>query len=217
MGPLLSTHSVAGDRRRVLGLVTAVVALVSAAMLALSFVIDLGGAERGLIFAVMPLLFYTGAAAVLLVKQGPPEEIELHEDGIVHVLGGVRQSWAWDQVRALDVAEHAGHSKAGCMIRFNDGQLLHISGLTENSPAIVTALTTRCLDARREPVRRRHKRRGAAGLGGVALVCGGVATWAVVAQLSGDPFKLARPAVALAIPAVISLTLLIAVLVTGRR
>lgn len=214
MGPLLSTHSVAGDRRRVLGLVTVVVALVSAAMLALSFVIDLGGAEHRLFLALMPLLFCAGAAAVLLVRPGPPEVVELHEDGIVHVLGGVRQSWAWDQARALDIAEH---SKAGCMIRFADGQLLHISGLTENSHAIVTALTTRCLDARREPVRKRYKRRGAAVLGGVALVCGGVATWAVVAQLSGDPFKLARPAVALAIPAVISLTLMIAVLVTGRR
>lgn len=214
MGPLLSTHPVADDRRRVLGLVTVLVALVSAAMLALSFVIDLGGAERGLVLALMPLLFCTGAAAVLLFRQGPPEVVELHEQGIVHVLGDVRQSWAWDQVQALDVAEH---SKAGCMIRFTDGQLLHISGLTENSAAIVTALTTRCLDARREPVRWKHKKRGAAVLGGVALVCGGVATWAVVAQLSGDPFRLARPAVALAIPAVISLTLLIAVLVTGRR
>lgn len=174
MGPPLSTHSVAGDRRRVLGRV----------------------------------------AVVLLVRPGPPEVIELHEDGIAHVLGGVRRSWTWDQVQALDVAESP---EADCTIRFTDGQLLHISGLTDTSRAIVAALTTRCLDARREPVRRKHKRRGAAVLGGAALVCGGVAAWAVLAQLSGHPLEMAQPAVALATPAVISSALLIAVLVTGRR
>jgi hypothetical protein len=218
MGSLRSTHPVDTGRRRVLGRVTLIIALVSAALLALMFVIDLGGAQYGLVFAA-------SAAVVLLRKAGRPEVIELHDDGIAHVFGGVRRSWAWDEVTAIDVAERGQYSYTGsdvdCTVRFADGNLLHFTGLTENSRAIIAALGTHCVDATREPVRKKHKARAAAILGGITLVGGGVATWAVLTvpetAEGGDQFGLAMLAVACAVPAVISLILLISVLVTGRR
>ncbi|MCX2950363.1 hypothetical protein [Lentzea sp. NEAU-D7] len=214
-----STHTVPADRRRVLGVVLSVMALACAALTAAGFVVDLGGAEDGLVLAVIALLLFVPSAVLLLSTPGKPELLELDDNGIAHVLGGVRRSWRWDQVAVLDIAEPQVYSYDGsdCTVRFTDGQLLHVSGRTENSRAVVAALTTRCPHARREPVRRRHKRRAAVVLGGITLVCGGVATWAIVAQKSGEPLEMAQPAVALTTPAVISLILLIAVLVTGRR
>ncbi|MDX8055005.1 hypothetical protein SK571_37015 [Lentzea sp. BCCO 10_0798] len=214
-----STHTVPADRRRVLGVVMSIMALACAALTAAGFVVDLGGAEDGLVFAVIPLLLFAPSAVLLLSTPGKPELIELDDDGIAHVLGGVKRSWAWDQVAALDINEPQEYSYDGssCTVRFTDGQLLHVSGRTENSRAIVAALTTHGADAQREPVRKKHKRRAAAVLGGITLVCGSVATWAIVAQKSGEPLELAQPAVACATPAVISLILLVSVLVTGRR
>ncbi|WP_330275670.1 hypothetical protein OG205_08385 [Lentzea sp. NBC_00516] len=210
MGPLQSTHAVPTDRRRVLGRVALIIAVVSAALLALSFVIDLDGAERGLIFAVIPLVPAVAAAVVLLLKAGPSEVIELYEDGIAHVFGGVRRSWAWDQVQAIDVAERVGYTEADCTVRFTDGNLLYFSGSTENSRVIIGVLTRHCVDAGREPLRARHKGRTAAFLGGVTLISGGVAAWG---YLDGPTVF----TVACAVPAVLSLILLISVLVTGRR
>ncbi|SFR27733.1 hypothetical protein SAMN04488564_111201 [Lentzea waywayandensis] len=225
MSTLRSTHPVDTGRRRVLGRVTLIIALVSAALLTLMFVIDLGGAQYGLIFAAFPFLITAPASVVLLRKARRPEVIELHEDGIAHVLGGVRRSWAWDEVRAIDVAERGEYSYTGsdvdCTVRFADGTLLHFNGLTENSRAIIGALGTHCLDATREPVHKKHKARAAAILGTITLVGGGVATWAVLTVPTtaegGDQFGLAMLAVACTVPAVISLILLISVLVTGRR
>ncbi|MFJ8962174.1 hypothetical protein ACIRG5_22570 [Lentzea sp. NPDC102401] len=225
MGTLQSTHPVDTSRRRVLGRVTLIIALVSAALLALMFMIDLGGAQYGLIFAAFPFVIAAPASVVLLRKAGKPEVIELYEDGIAHVFGGVRRSWAWDEVKAIDVAERGEYSYTGsdvdCTVRFADGNLLHFSGLTENSRAIIAALGTHCKDATNEPVRKKYKGRAAAILGSITLVGGGVATWAVltVPQTAegGDQFGLAMLAVACAVPAVISLILLISVLVTGRR
>jgi hypothetical protein len=225
MSTLRSTHPVATDRRRVLGRVLLVVALVSALLLALMFVIDLGGAQYALIFAAFPLLLAAPASVVLLRKARTPEVIELHDDGIAHVLGGLRRSWTWDQVRAIDVAERDKYSYTGsdldCTVRFADGRMLHFGGLTEDSRAIVSALRTHCLDATREPVRKKYKGRAAAILGSITLVGGGVATWAFFTVPGtpdgGDQFGLAMLAVACVVPAVISLILLIAVLVTGRR
>ncbi|MGW6928656.1 hypothetical protein ACWGE0_01250 [Lentzea sp. NPDC054927] len=225
MGQLRSTHPVATDRRRVLGRVSLVVALASALLLVLMFVIDLGGAQYALIFAAFPFLLAAPASVVLLRKARTPELIELYDDGIAHVLGGVRRSWTWDQVRAIDVAERGEHSYTGsdldCTIRFADGNLLHFNGLTENSREIIGALGTHCLDAANEPVRKKHKARAATILGSITLVGGGVATWAFFTVPStpdgGDQFGLAMLAVACVVPAVISLILLISVLVTGRR
>ncbi|MDX3659364.1 hypothetical protein PV646_18820 [Streptomyces sp. ID05-26A] len=211
-----STHRVPADRRRTLSLVTAIVALACAALLAASVVVDLGGAENGLIFAMIPLVLSATAAVLLLAKPGKIELIQLDDDGITHVLGGLKREWAWDQVAAIDLAEPTIDG-SGATVRFTNGQLLHFGGATEDSRAIVAALTSRCPDATREPVRARHKRRVAAGLAGVTLVCGGVAAWAVIAYTNGEPLELAQPAVALVTPAVISVILLIAVLVTGRR
>ncbi|MGW6442506.1 hypothetical protein [Lentzea sp. NPDC055074] len=214
-----STHRVPSDRRRVLGLVMAVIAVACAALLAGSFVIDLGGAENGLVFAVMPLVLAAPYAVVLLVRPGRQQLIELDDEGITHAVSELRRSWTWDQVEAVDIAEPREYTTdgPGATVRFTDGRLLYFSGLTENSRVIVSALTTRCPDARREPVRAPHKRRAATVLSVVTLACGGVAAWAVVAYRGGEPLELAQPAVALATPAVISLILLIAVLVTGRR
>lgn len=211
-----STHRVADDRRHVLSLVMAVIAVACAALLATGFVADLGGAENGLVFAMIPLVLSAVAAVLLRARPGRVELIQLDDDGIAHVLGGVKRSWAWDEVAAVDFAEPSVDG-SGATVRFTDGRLLHFGGATEDSRAIVAALTTRCPDATREPVRARHKRRVATVLGGVALVCGGTAAWAVAAHASGEPLELARPAVALATPAVVSLILLIAVVVTGRR
>jgi hypothetical protein len=70
-------------------------------------------------------------------------------------------------------------------------------------------------------VRTKHKGRAAVILGAVTLVGGGVAAWEVLTVPrtadGGDQFGLAMLAVACAVPAVISLILLISVLVTGRR
>lgn len=225
MGQLLSSHLVATDRRRVLGRVCLIVALVSALLLVLMFVIDLGGAQYALIFAAFPLLIAGPAAVVLLRKARTPELIELYDGGIAHVLGGTRRSWTWEQVRAIDVAERGEYSYTGsdidCTVRFDDGQLLHFSGLTQDSRVIVGALGTHCAAAAREPVRKAHKARAAAILGGITLVGGGVATWAFFTVPhtpdGGDQFGLAMLAVACVVPAVISLILLISVLVTGRR
>ncbi|NGY64870.1 hypothetical protein G7043_38745 [Lentzea sp. NEAU-D13] len=225
MGQLLSSHPVATDRRRVLGRVLLIVALVSALLLVLMFVIDLGGAQYALIFAAFPLLLAAPASAVLLRKARVPEVIELYDGGIAHVLGGTRRSWTWEQVRAIDVAERGEHSYTGsdldCAIRFDDGQLLHFSGLTQDSRVIVGALGRHCAAAAREPVRKAYKARAVAILGGITLVGGGVATWAFFTVPhtadGGDQFGLAMLAVACVVPAVISLILLISVLVTGRR
>jgi hypothetical protein len=225
MGQLLSSHPVATDRRRVLGRVLLIVALASALLLALMFVIDLDGAQYALIFAAFPLLLAGPASVVLLRKARTPELIELYDGGIAHVLGGTRRSWTWQQVRAIDVAERGEYSYTGsdidCTIRFDDGRLLHFSGLTQDSRVIVAALGTHCAAAAREPVRKKHKARAAAVLGGITLVGGGVATWAFSAvpgtAEGGDQFGLAILAVACVVPAVISLILLISVLVTGRR
>ncbi|MGW4211036.1 hypothetical protein ACWEIJ_23805 [Lentzea sp. NPDC004789] len=225
MGPLLSTHSVDTGRRRVLGRVLLVVALASAVLLAAMFVIDLRGAQYTLVFAVFPLLIAGPAAVVLLRGSGRPELIELYQDGLAHHFGGVRREWTWDQVAAVDVTERGVSSYTGsdlgCTIRFSDGALLHFTGLTENGRAIVAALARYCPAAARVPVRKAHKARAAAVLGGVTLAGGGVATWAMLTVArtpgGGDQFGLAMLAVACVVPAVISLILLIAVLVTGRR
>ena len=225
MGQLLSSHPVATDRRRVLGRVSLIVALVSALLLVLMFVIDLDGAQYALIFAAFPLLIAGPAAVVLLRKARAPEVIELYDGGIAHVLGGTRRSWTWEQVRAIDVVERGEYSYTGsdldCTIRFDDGQLLHFSGLTQDSRVIVGALGTHCAAAAREPVRKAYKARAVAVLGGITLAGGGVATWAFFTAADtpdgGDQFGLAILAVACVVPAVISLILLISVLVTGRR
>ena len=225
MGPLRSTHTVATDRRRVLGRVLLIVALVSALLLVLMFVIDLGGAQYALIFAAFPFLIAAPASVVLLRKARKPEVIELYEGGLAHVVGSLRREWTWDQVKAIDVAERGTYSYTGsdidCTIRFDDRNLLHFSGLTENSREIVAALGTHCAAAAREPVRKAHKARAAAILGSITLVGGGVATWAVLTTPSiaegGDQFGLAMLAVACVVPALISLILLISVLLTGRR
>ncbi|GGU13810.1 hypothetical protein [Lentzea flava] len=225
MGPLRSTHVVANGRRRVLGRVLLIVALASALLLALMFVIDLGGAQYALVFAAFPLLIAGPAAVVLLRKAGKPEVIELYEDGLAHEFGGVRREWTWDQVTAVDVAERGTYSYTGsdidCTIRFDDGALLHFTGLTQDSRVIVAALGTHCAAAAREPVRKQVKGRAVAVLGSITLVGGGVAAWAMSAVPGtpdgGDQFGLAMLAVACVVPAVISLILLIAVLVTGRR
>jgi hypothetical protein len=229
MGRLLSTHSVDTGRRRVLGRVMLIVALVSALLLAAMFVIDLGGAQYALVVAVFPLLIAGPAAVVLLRRSGGPELIELYEHGLAHHYGGVRREWTWDQVEAVDVAERGATSyptsytgsDPGCTIRFADGALLHFTGLTENSRTIVAALAAHCPAAARVPVRRAHKARAAAVLGGVTLAGGGVAAWAMLTVShtpgGGDQSGPAMLAVACVVPAVISLILLIAVLVTGRR
>lgn len=225
MGQLLSSHPVATGRRRVLGRVLLIVALVSALLLVLMFVIDLGGAQYALVFAAFPLLLAGPAAVVLLRKARAPEVIELYDGGIAHVLGGTRRSWTWEQVRAIDVAERGEYSYTGsdldCTIRFDDGQLLHFSGLTQDSRVIVGALGTHCAAAAREPVRRKYKARAVAVLGGITLVGGGVAAWALSTVPDtadgGDQFGLAMLGVACVVPAVISLILLVSVLVTGRR
>ncbi|WP_086661649.1 hypothetical protein [Lentzea kentuckyensis] len=225
MGTLLSSHPVATDRRRVLGRVLLIVALASALLLTLMFVVDLGGAQYALVFAAFPLLLAGPAAVVLLRKARTPEVIELYDGGIAHVLGGTRRSWTWEQVRAIDVAERGEYSYTGsdldCTIRFDDGRLLHFSGLTQDSRVIVGALGTHCAAAAREPVRTKYKGRAAAVLGSITLVGGGVAAWAITAVPhtgeGGDQFGLAMLAVACVVPAVISLILLISVLVTGRR
>jgi hypothetical protein len=211
-----STHRVPAERRRTLGLVMAIIALACAGLLAASAVLDLGGAENGLVFAMIPLVLSATAAVLLPLKAGRTELIQLDDHGITHVLGSLKREWAWDQVAAVDFAEPTVDG-SGATVRFTNGQLLHFGGATEDSRAIVAALTTRCPDAVREPVRARHKRRVAAGLAGVTLVCGGVAAWAVLSHANGEPLKFAQPAVALVTPAVISSILLIAVLVTGRR
>src|SRR5689334_4353671 len=134
MGPLRSTHAVASDRRRVLGRVLLIVALVSTGLLALMIVIDLGGAQYGLVFAAFPFLLAAPASVVLLRKARKPEVIELYEGGLAHILAGVRRQWSWEQVRAVDVAERGTYSYTGsdidCTIRFDDGALLHFTGLT---------------------------------------------------------------------------------------
>jgi hypothetical protein len=142
MGLLLSTHAVDTGRRRVLGRVLLVVALVS---------------------AVLP------AAVVLLRGSGRPELIELYEHGLAHHCGGVRREWTWDQVEAVDTAERGASSctgsDLGCTIRFADGALLHFTGLTENSTTIVAALAAHCPAAARVPVRKptRHAPRRCSG------------------------------------------------------
>jgi hypothetical protein len=88
MGPVRSTHPVATGRRRVLGRVSLIVALVSALLLALMFVIDLGGAQYALIFAAFPFLLAAPASVVLLRKARTPEVIELY--GVAVVLGKKR-------------------------------------------------------------------------------------------------------------------------------
>ncbi|GAB2837635.1 hypothetical protein [Lentzea nigeriaca] len=225
MGPLQSTHVVATDRRRVMGRVLLVVALVSALLLVLMFVIDLDGAQYALIFAAFPLLIAGPAAVVLLRKAGKPEVIEVYESGLAHEFGGVRRAWTWDQVKAVDVAERGTYSYTGsdidCTIRFADGALLHFTGLTQDSRVIVAALGTHCAAAAREPIRKHVKGRAAAVLGPITLVGGGITAWAISTipgtPDGGDQFGLAMLAVACVVPAVISLILLISVLVTGRR
>lgn len=227
MGPLQSTHPVATHRRRTLGLVTLTVALVSALLLVLMLVVDLGGAEYALVLAAFPLLFAAPAAVVLLRKARRPELIELYEGGLAHVLAGTRRAWTWEQVKAIDVTERGAYSYTGsdidCTIRFDDGALLYFSGLTENSRVVVGALGTHCAAAAREPIRKRHKARAVVVLGSVTLVGGGVAAWAFsTSARTVDPdgsthIGLAMLAVACVVPAVISLILLVSVLVTGRR
>ncbi|MFJ5991638.1 hypothetical protein [Lentzea sp. NPDC092896] len=204
MGTLRSTHLVGTDRRRVLGRVLLVLSLACAAMVALSFVIDLDGAENGLVFALIPLGLNAPAAFLLLRKARRPEVIELHDDGIAHVIGGVTRSWRWDQVSTIDATEQL---EPDCTLRFSDGAMLHISGTTQNSRLIVSTLTTHCLDATRAPLRSRHKRYTAVVLGAVTLVTGAVAV------LTGPTVF----TVACGVMAVLSLILLISVLVTGRR
>ncbi|MET9225951.1 hypothetical protein [Lentzea sp. NPDC003310] len=216
MGSLISTHAVDTGRRHALGRVAVAIALACAVLLALAFVLDLDGAQYGLLAAVVPLLVAAPAAAVLLRKARRPEVVELHDDGIAHVFGGVRRQWAWDEVAALDIAERGYDAGVDpdCTIRFADGALLHVSGRTENSRVIVAALDRHCADATRRPVRRPHKARAAAVLAVIALAGGGAAAWVVLTNPAGG---LAVLGVAAAVPAVVSLILLVAVLVTGRR
>ncbi|WP_439658029.1 hypothetical protein ACSHWB_37380 [Lentzea sp. HUAS TT2] len=205
MGTLHSTHAVATDRRHVLGRVVLIVALASAALLALSFVLDLGGAQNGLVFALIPLVLATPAAVVLLRAPRTPQLIELTDDGIAHVVAGARRSWAWDQVRVIDE-----YPDSGATILFTDGAQLHFGGATENSRVIVGALGTHCPDASRSSLRGRNKGRAAALMGTIALITGGVAVWGW--DTGPTVFT-----VACAVPAVLSLILLVCVLVTGRR
>lgn len=227
MGPLESTHPVAVHRRRTLGLLALTVTLVCSLLLVLMFLIDLGGAEYALLVAALPLLVAAPAATVLLRKARTPELIELYEGGIAHVLGGVRRAWTWQQVRAIDVTERGPGSYTGsdidCTIRFDDGALVHFTGLTENSRVILGALGTHCAAAAREPVRKQVKGRAEAVLGAIVLAGGGVATWAVLTGMDTiDPdgsthIRLAFIALVCAVPAFIAAILLVAVLATGRQ
>lgn len=205
MGTLHSTHAVATDRRHLLGRVVLIVALASAALLALAFVLDLDGAQNGLFLALIPLVLATPAAIVLLRTPRNPQLIELTDDGITHVIAGARRSWAWDQVRVIDE-----YPDSGATILFTDGAQLHFGGATENSRVIIGALGTRCPDAARASLRGRNKGRAAALMGVIALVTGGVAVWG----WDNGPTVFT---VACAVPAVLSLILLVCVLVTGRR
>lgn len=226
MGPLVSTHPVGLHRRRPLGVAAAVVALVSALLLVLMFVVDfdVNGFQYVLVFAAYPLLIF-GPLAVMLLRPRVPETFELYEGGLAHIRGGHRRAWTWQQVRAITVLQNGPISRSGagidCTIGFDDGEVVRFDGFTENAGEIAGALGGHCAEAARHDVNPRQLSRSVALLGGITVVGAGVATWAILTvpriAEGGDQFGLAMLAVACAVPAIISLILLISVLLTARR
>lgn len=226
MGPLVSTHPVELHRRRPLGVVAAAVASISALLLVLMFVIDydVNGFQYVLVFAAYPLLIFA-PVAVLMLRPRVPETFELYDGGLAHIRGGHRRAWTWQQVRAITVRQNGPISRSGaginCTVRFDDGEVVRFDGFTENAGEIAGALGEHCAEAARQDVNPRQFGRSVALLGGITVIGAGVATWAVLTIpriAAGDGrFGLAMLAVACAVPAIISLILLIFVLLTARR
>lgn len=147
-------------------------------------VVDLHGAEYALLLAVFPLMFAAPSAAVLLRQAARGDEVfELYEGGLAHTVGGVRRSWTWDQVRAIDVSERGPGSLTGsdvdCAIRFDDGELVRFTGLTQDCREIIGALGVHRADAASEPARQPNQRRAVTVLSLITLACAGTATWAI--------------------------------------
>ncbi|MFS8099142.1 hypothetical protein LFM09_18615 [Lentzea alba] len=214
MGPLLSTHPVA--RRHLGGLVALTISLVCSLLVVLAFVLDLGGAELALLAAAYPLLVSAPVAVGMLRNSAIRETFELHEGGLARVRSGVRKSWTWDRVRAIDLT--AQGPDLVCAVRFDDGELIRFtSAETENSLAIHHALGEHCVEALERPAR---TDRSAPALSVLTLAgAGGAAAAICTAFQIDDPetqFGLVVVAIGGSVTAVITGILLGAVLLGPR-
>jgi hypothetical protein len=159
LGPLISTHPVAGRRRWRSGLVGAVIALPGVFIVALS-VLDPPSTDvatpraSGRVLGLGLILLAVGLPIAMVqltraVRGGRHEVFKVHEQGLVHQAWRTRY-WTWDQVTAVRVRwdmDGTLWKRLGwnfrCWIRFADNARVRVDGLARDGRRIAETVVAR--------------------------------------------------------------------------